>query len=157
MYRRSYKWRNDGFCSRHMIQSKHEHLFDVCMYIRWSLKLVSVPQNPHAGSAGSNAGPALRELPLRAPQTGWQVVVPRLHSASVSCVRTSLSACLFSSSPSSDERISWMLAVHKPSKVQNEQDPGGSLIWNNLRLSPVSSTRCWMFCTSPSVLCGSGT
>lgn len=60
--------------------------------------LLSTPQNPHAGSTGSDSGPSLRELPLRPPQAGWQVVLPRLHSASVSCVRTCLSAC-FSAPP----------------------------------------------------------
>lgn len=58
----------------------------------------SPPQHPHAGSTGSDPGPPLRELPLGPPQAGWQVVLPWLHSASFSCVRTCLSAC-FSAPP----------------------------------------------------------
>ncbi len=52
--------------------------------------LLSSIQHPHAGPAGSYSGPSLRELPLGAPQTGRQVVLPWLYSASVACVRTAL-------------------------------------------------------------------
>lgn len=68
-----------------------------CIWTKYS----TTPQNPHAGPTGSDPGPSLRELPLRTPEAGRQVVLPWLHSASVSCVRTCLSACFSAPPPTS--------------------------------------------------------
>lgn len=92
---RSYKNCTEKIWQPHSFSSPDEHLFTKYLLVD---NLSITPQNPHAGSTGSHPGPALWELPLGPPQTRRQVVLPWLHSASFSCVRTCLSAC-FSAPP----------------------------------------------------------
>lgn len=93
--------------------------------------LVSFSQNPHAGSTGSDPGPALRELPLRPPQTGWKVVLPWLCSASVSCVRTCLSACFLHlpPQPQTAETLKKTLWILKSSAQIQHLRSFNSLSW----------------------------